>query len=41
MAVVRDSGVFGWGYVKGLGLPEAAAALRDDGDCVFWPVRYQ
>ena len=41
MAVVRNGGVFGWGYVKGLGLPEAAAASPDDGDCVFSPVRYQ
>ena len=41
MAVVRDGGVFGWGYVDGLGLPEAAAAVPDDGDCVFLPRRYE
>lgn len=40
MVVVRDGGVFDWGYVDGLGLPEADAAVLDDGDFVF-PCRYQ
>lgn len=34
MAVVCDGGVLGWGYVKGLCLPGAAAAVQDDDDCV-------
>ena len=38
IAVTRSGTVFGWGYVKGLGLPEAAA---DDGERVFSPCRYQ
>ena len=41
IAAVRDGGVFGWGFVDGLGLPEAAAAVPDDGDCVFTPCRYK
>ena len=40
IAVVRDGGVFGWGHAKGLGLPEADAAVPDDGECVFTPCRY-
>ena len=43
VAATRDGRVFGWGYVHGLGLPEAAATVADDGDgyCVFSPCRYQ
>jgi hypothetical protein len=41
MAVVRDGGVFGWGCVDGLGLPEAEFSVRDDGGVVFLPCRYQ
>ena len=41
VVAVRDGSVFGWGCVDGLGLPEAPAAVRDDGNCVFSPCRYQ
>jgi hypothetical protein len=42
VAVVRGGGVFGWGYVGGLGMPEAAANMGNNGDeCVFSPSRYQ
>ena len=41
IAVTRDGGVFGWGKADRLGLPEAAAAVPDDGDCVLTPCRYQ
>ena len=41
IAVVRDGGVFGWGYGDGLGLQEAAAAMPNDGNNVFSPCRYQ
>ena len=41
IAAVREGGVFGWGLVDGLGLPEAAATVPDNGDCILSPCRYQ
>ena len=41
IAAARDGGVFGWGYVKGLGLPEADATAPNDGYCVVFPRRYR